>query len=170
MICMSGGSHVLVLRRRAWRCRSHRGPGTAKRGRPSNALSVGEDAFRATDPARKCARRASLTPRARRRSARLFQGACHELVPAIPASHRRRPGADRSPPLSPSQLEGNAQLAPKQLAKSRAAAQRGMRRRLLMLRNYDEAAPRGSCASPSSTLPSHLVRAHLEQFTPTGVS
>lgn len=160
MICMSDGSHVLVL--------SHAdadvGVIEVRSGQvwtAFDALGVGEDAFarliRPEMRARVSAASGSLKERT------IFK-ALHGLVLE---SLRRIDEGDIAlpPPLSPDKLEATLST-PEQLA-ARVRQLNDDARKLLMARNYDEAARvlgRLAELDPSS----HLVRANLEQLRRLG--
>jgi hypothetical protein len=160
MICMSGGSHVLVLSGES----GDAGVIEVRDGEAwtaFDALGVGEEAFaRLIRPEM----RARVTHSAGSTKERtLFKG-LHELV--LQSLRRIDEGrVQTSPPLSPSQLEAGLAL-PEQLA-TRIQQLNAEARRLLMLRDYDEAARVLGCLrelDPSS----HLVRANLSQLRRLG--
>ena len=160
MICMSGGSHVLVLGG------EHGDAGVieVRNGEAwtaFDALSVGEDAFARLIRPEMRARVTHATGSTKERT--LFKG-LHELV--LQSLRRIDEGqVQTSPPLSPSQLEATLS-SPEQLV-SRVHQLNADARRLLMLRNYDEAARVLVCLSELDPA-SHLVRANLEQLRRLG--
>jgi hypothetical protein len=160
MICMSDGSHVLVL--------SHAGTDVGvievRSGQvwtAFDALGVGEDAF---------ARLIHPDMRARVSSASGSQKerTIFKALPGLVLDSLRRIDEGEivlPPPLSPEKLEATLST-PEQLAE-RGRQLNDDARRLLMARNYDEAARvlgRLAELDPSS----HLVRANLEQLRRLG--
>ncbi len=160
MICMSGGSHVLVLSQAS----GDAGVIEVRDGQVWTAfdgLGVGEDAFaRLIRPEMRA--RVSHA-RGSRKERSIFRG-LHELV--LDSLRRIDEGTVSEPqPLSRSQLEATL-ASPEQLAE-RVRELNESARRLLMARNYDEAARvlvNLSELDPSS----HLVRANLEQLRKLG--
>ena len=162
MICMSGGSHVLVL--------SHDGCDVGvievRDGEvwtAFDALGVGEDSFaRLVRPEM----RARVSPATGSRKARSIFSGLHELV--LESLRRIDEGkVAMPPPLSPLQLEASLS-SPEQLA-ARVRQLNEEARRLLVARNYEEAAR--MLVSLSQLDPtSHLVRANLEQLRRLGFS
>jgi len=162
MICMSGGSHILVL--------SHEGADVGvievqggEVWTAFDALGIGEDAFaRLIRPEM----RARVSPATGSRKERAIFKGLHELV--LESLRRIDEGqVAMPPPLSAAQLEARLST-PEQLA-SRIKQLNDEARRLLMARSYDEAARVLSCLAeldPSS----HLVRANLEQLRRLGFS
>jgi hypothetical protein len=162
MICMSGGSHVLVL--------SHDncdvGVIEVRDGEvwtAFDALGVGEDAFARLIRPEMRARVSPATGSSKARS--IFRG-LHELV--LESLRRIDEGkVAMPPPLSPLQLEANL-ASPEQLA-ARLRQLNDEARRLLVARNYEEAVR--VLVSLSELDPtSHLVRANLEQLRRLGFS
>jgi hypothetical protein len=160
MICMSGGSHVLVLSGQS----GDAGVIEVRDGEAwtaFDALGVGEEAFARLIRPEMRARVTQATGSMKERT--LFKG-LHELIleslRCIDEGRVLTP-----PPLSPSQLEATLS-SPEELA-SRIQQLNADARRLLMLRNYDEAA--GVLVRLSELDPaSHLVRANLEQLRRLG--
>jgi hypothetical protein len=160
MICMSGGSHILVLSQEG----RDVGVIEVRDGEvwtAFDALGVGEDAFARLVRAEM---RARVSPAAGSRKERsLFKG-LNELV--LESLRRIDEGqVAMPPPLSPAQLEATLS-SPEQLAE-RVRLLNEEARRLLVARSYDEAARVLSWLSeldPSS----HLVRANLEQLRRLG--
>jgi hypothetical protein len=160
MICMSGGSHVLVL------SKDDRDVGVIEVQAGEvwtafDALGVGEDAFaRLVQPEI----RARVSPATGSRKARTIFKGLNELV--LESLRRIDEGQVATPPpLSPAQLEATLST-PEQLAE-RVKQLNADARRLLMARSYDEAARVLLWLSeldPSS----HLVRANLEQLRRLG--
>jgi hypothetical protein len=160
MICMSGGSHILVL--------SHDGKDVGvievQNGEVWTAfdsLGVGEDAFaRLIRPEM----RARVSAATGSRKERTINKGLHELV--LESSRRIDEGEVASPPpLSAGKIEA-ALSTPEQLA-TRIRQLNDEARRLLMARSYDEAARVLTLLSeldPSSS----LVRANLEQLRRLG--
>jgi hypothetical protein len=162
MICMSGGSHVLVL--------SHdsRDVGVieVRDGEvwtAFDALGVGEDAFARLIRPEMRARVSPGTGSSKARS--IFRG-LHELV--LESLRRIDEGkVAMPPPLSPLQIEASL-ASPEQLA-ARVRQLNEEARRLLVARNYEEATR--LLVSLSELDPtSHLVRANLEQLRRLGFS
>jgi hypothetical protein len=160
MICMSGGSHILVLNQ------DGRDVGVieVRAGEvwtAFDALGVGEDAFARLLRAEMRARVSPATDSRKERT--IFKG-LHELV--LESLQRIDEGqVAMPPPLSPAQLEASLS-SPEQLA-DRVRQLNDEARRLLMARSYDEAARVLVWLSeldPSS----HLVRANLEQLRRLG--
>lgn len=162
MICMSGGSHVLVLSRDG----SDVGVIEVRDGEvwtAFDALGVGEDAFARLIRPEVRARVSQFTGSRKERS---IEKGLNELVLE---SLRRIDEGRIAPPqsLSPAQLEA-ALSTPEQLA-DRVKQLNGEARRLLMARSYEEAA--GVLAVLAELDPgSHLVRANLEQLRRLGFS
>jgi hypothetical protein len=162
MICMSGGSHILVLSREG----SDAGVIEVQNGEvwtAFDALGVGEDAFaRLIRPEM----RARVSPATGSRKERTIFKGLNELV--LESLRRIDEGQVALPQsLSPAQLEA-ALATPEQLA-ARLRQLNDEARRLLMARSYDEAARVLSVLAeldPSS----HLVRANLEQLRRLGFS
>ena len=162
MICMSGGSQILVLSHE----RKDVGVIEVQNGEvwtAFDALGVGEDAF---------ARLISVDMRARaspatgsRKERTIFKG-LHELI--MESLRRIDEGQVAQPQsLSPAQLEA-ALATPEELA-NRVRQLNDEARRLLMTRSYDEAA--GVLSALAELDPSsHLVRANLEQLRRLGYS
>jgi hypothetical protein len=160
MICMSGGSHVLVLSQDS----GDAGVIEVRAGEVWTAfdgLGVGEEAFARLIRPEMRARVSPATGSLKERT--IFRG-LHELV--LDSLRRIDEGAVLlAPPLSPFQLEATLS-SPEQLA-SRIQELNTNARRLLMSRNYDEAAR--VLVSLSELDPtSHLVRANLEQLRRLG--
>ena len=162
MICMSGGSHILVLSQEACDV----GVIEVQNGEvwtAFDALGIGEDAFaRLVRPEM----RARVSPATGSRKERTIFKGLHEL--ALESLRRIDEGKVAiPPPLSPAQLEATLST-PEQLAE-RVRQLNDDARRLLMTRSYDEAAR--VLASLSELDPgSHLVRANLEQLRRLGFS
>jgi hypothetical protein len=160
MICMSGGSHVLVLGGDS----GDAGIIEVRDGEAwtaFDALGVGEEAFARLIRPEMRARVTQGTGSMKERT--LFKG-LHELV--LQSLRRIDEGQVQTPPpLSPSQLEARLS-SPGQLA-SRVQQLNVDARRLLMLRNYDEAARVLVCLSELDPA-SHLVRANLSQLRRLG--
>lgn len=160
MICMSGGSHVLVL--------SHDGHDVGvievRSGEVWTAfdgLGVGEDAFaRLLRPEM----RARVSPATGSRKERTISKGLHELV--LESLRRIDEGKIALPPaLSSAALEASLS-SPEQLAE-RVRQLNEEARRLLLSRSYDDAAR--LLISLSELDPtSHLVRANLEQLRRLG--
>ncbi len=162
MICMSGGSHILVLNR------DGRDVGVIEvQGgevwTAFDALGVGEDAFaRLMRPEM----RARVSPATGSRKERTIFKGLSELV--LEALRRIDEGQVAMPQsLSPAQIEA-AISTPEQLA-SRVKQLNDETRRLLMTRSYDEAARVLSVLSELDP-GSPLVRANLEQLRRLGFS
>jgi len=160
MICMSGGSHILVLSGES----GDAGVIEVRDGEAwtaFDALGIGEEAFARLIRPEMRARVTHATGSTKERT--LFKG-LHELV--LTSLRRIDEGrVQTSPPLSPSQLEASLS-SPAQLA-SRIQKLTADARRLLMLRSYDDAAR--VLVSLSELDPtSHLVRANLEQLRRLG--
>ena len=160
MICMSGGSHVLVLSREG----KDVGIIEVRAGEVWTAfdgLGVGEDAFARLVRAEMRARVSHASGSMKERA--IWKG-LHELI--LDSLRRIDEGQVPAPsPLSPSQLEASLS-SPEQLA-DRVRQLNSDARRLLMSRDYDEAARvlvYLSELDPSS----HLVRANLEQLRRLG--
>ena len=160
MICMSGGSHVLVL------SGEHGDAGVievrdGEAWTAFDALGIGEEAFARLIRPEMRARVTHATGSTKERT--LFKG-LHELV--LQSLRRIDEGhVQTSPPLSPAQLE--ATLCTPEQRLSRVQQLNAEARRLLMQRNYDDAArvlTRLSELDPTS----HLVRANLEQLRRLG--
>jgi hypothetical protein len=160
MICMSGGSHVLVLSQDE----GDAGIIEVRDGQvwtAFDALGVGEDAFaRLIRPEMRARVSHALGLRKERA---IFKG-LQELV--FDSLRRIDEGlVSQPPPMSPRQLEATLS-SPEQLAE-RIRQLNEDARRLLMVRNYDEAVP--ALVSLSELDPtSHLVRANLEQLRKLG--
>jgi hypothetical protein len=160
MICMSGGSHVLVLSQDE----GDAGVIEVRDGQvwtAFDALGVGEEAFaRLIRPEMRA--RVSHAPGSRKERA-IFKG-LQELV--FDSLRRIDEGlVSQPPPMSPRQLEASL-ASPEQLAE-RIRQLNDDARRLLMVRNYDEAVR--ALVSLSELDPaSHLVRANLEQLRKLG--
>jgi hypothetical protein len=160
MICMSGGSHTLVLNQDG----SDVGVIEVQGGEvwtAFDALGVGEDAFaRLIRPEM----RARVSASTGSRKERTIEKGLHELV--LESSRRIDEGQVASPPpLSAAQLE-SVLSTPEQLS-ARVRQLNDEARRLLMTRSYDEAARvlvMLSELDPGST----LVRANLEQLRRLG--
>ena len=160
MICMSGGSHVLVLSGES----GDAGVIEVRNGEVWTAfdgLGVGEDAFARLMRPEVRARVTPATGSTKERS--IFKG-LHELV--LESLRRFDEGEVPPPaPLSPGQLEASLST-PAELAQ-RVQQLSSDARRLLMARNYDEAARVLVCLSELDPT-SHLVRANLEQLRRLG--
>jgi len=160
MICMSGGSHVLVLGQPS----GDVGVIEVRDGQVWTAfdgLGVGEDAFaRLIRPEMRA--RVSHAPGSRKERS-IFKG-LHELV--LDSLRRIDEGlVGEPPPLSAILLEATLS-SPEQLA-DRIQQLNAEARRLMMARNYDAAVP--VLVSLSELDPaSHLVRANLEQLRKLG--
>jgi hypothetical protein len=160
MICMSGGSHVLVLSRDD----GDAGIIEVRDGEvwtAFDALGVGEDAFaRLIRPEMRARVSHALGSRKERT---IFKG-LQELV--FDSLRRIDEGSvSQPPPMSARQLEATLS-SPEQLA-ARVRQLNEDARRLLMVRNYDEAVR--ALVSLSELDPtSHLVRANLEQLRKLG--
>jgi Domain of unknown function (DUF4388) len=162
MICMSGGSHVLVLNRAG----SDVGVIEVQNGEvwtAFDALGVGEDAFaRLIRPEM----RARVSPATGSRKERTIFKGLSELV--LDSLRRIDEGLVALPPsLSPAKIEA-ALSTPEQLA-ARVKQLNDEARRLLMTRSYEEAARVLSVLSELDP-GSHLVRANLEQLRRLGFS
>lgn len=162
MICMSGGSHILVLNRDG----SDVGVIEVQNGEvwtAFDALGVGEDAFaRLILPEM----RARVSPATGSRKERTIFKGLHELV--LESLRRIDEGQVARPPsLSPAQIEA-ALSSPEQLA-LRVKQLNDEARKLLMTRSYEEAARVLSVLSELDP-GSHLVRANLEQLRRLGFS
>jgi hypothetical protein len=160
MICMSGGSHILVV------SQGGRDVGVieVRHGEvwtAFDALGVGEDAFARLVRAEM---RARVSPASGSRKDRTIFKGLNELV--LESLRRIDEGQiAMPPPLSPAQLEATLS-SPEQIAE-RVRQLNDEARRLLMTRSYDEAARVLSWLSeldPSS----HLARANLEQLRRLG--
>jgi hypothetical protein len=160
MICMSGGSHVLVLSQES----GDAGVIEVRAGEVWTAfdgLGVGEEAFARLIRPEMRARVSPATGSLKERT--IFKG-LHELV--LDSLRRIDEGQVAiAPPLSPSQLEATLS-SPEQLA-ARVRELNADARRLLMGRSYDEAARVLVCLSELDPT-SHLVRANLEQLRRLG--
>lgn len=162
MICMSGGSHILVLSLDG----SDAGVIEVQNGEvwtAFDALGVGEDAFaRLIRPEL----RARVSPATGSRKERtIFKGLSGLVLESLRRIDEGQVALPQS--LSPAQLEA-ALATPEQLA-TRLRQLNDEARRLLMARSYDEAARVLSVLAeldPSS----HLVRANLEQLRRLGFS
>ena len=160
MICMSGGSHVLVLSQDD----GDAGIIEVRDGQvwtAFDALGVGEDAFaRLIRPEMRARVSHALGSRKERA---IFKG-LHELV--LESLRRIDEGlVSQPPPMSALQLEATLS-SPEQLAE-RIRNLNADARRLMMGRNYDEAVR--VLVSLSELDPaSHLVRANLEQLRKLG--
>ena len=160
MICMSGGSHVLVLSTDG----GDAGIIEVRDGQvwtAFDALGVGEDAFaRLIRPEMRA--RVSGAPGSRKERA-IFKG-LQELV--FESLRRIDEGlVSQPPPMSARQLEATL-ATPEQLAE-RIRQLNEDARRSMMLRNYDEAA-RALVGLSELDPTSHLVRANLEQLRKLG--
>lgn len=162
MICMSGGSHILVL--------SHEGGDVGvievRAGEvwtAFDALGVGEEAFaRLIRPEM----RARVGAASGSHEERTIRKGLHELV--LESSQRIDEGqVAMPPPLSAAQIEATLST-PEQLA-TRIRQLNDEARRLLMARSYDEAA-RVLVWLSELDPGSHLVRANLEQLRRLGFS
>ena len=160
MICMSGGSHVLVLSGDT----GDAGVIEVRNGEVWTAfdgLGIGEDAFARLMRPEMRARVSPATGSMKERS--IFKG-LHELV--FESLRRIDEGEVALPaPLSPGQLEASLS-SPAELAQ-RVQQLSADARRLLMGRSYDEAARVLVCLSELDPT-SHLVRANLEQLRRLG--
>jgi Domain of unknown function (DUF4388) len=162
MICMSGGSHTLVLSQGG----SDVGVIEVQAGEvwtAFDALGVGEDAFaRLIRPEM----RARVSAASGSRKERTIHKGLHELV--LESSRRIDEGqVAMPPPLSRAQLEATLST-PEQIAE-RVRQLNDEARRLLMARSYDEAA-RVLVWLSELDPGSHLVRANLEQLRRLGFS
>lgn len=160
MICMSAGSHVLVLSQD----QCDVGVIEVRDGEvwtAFDALGVGEEAFaRLVRPEM----RARVSPATGSRKERSIFRGLHELV--LESLRRIDEGQVAiPPPLSASQLEATLS-SPEQLA-ARVRQLNDDARRLLVARNYDEAASVLVLLSELDPT-SHLVRANLEQLRRLG--
>ncbi|HEY3252588.1 MAG TPA: DUF4388 domain-containing protein [Polyangiaceae bacterium] len=163
MICMSGGSHVLVLSQDS----GDAGIIEVRDGQvwtAFDALGVGEEAFaRLIRPEMRARVSQALGSRKERA---IFKG-LQELV--FESLRRIDEGlVSQPPPMSARQLEATLApvASPEQLAE-RIRQLNEDARRLLMVRNYDEAVH--ALVSLSELDPtSHLVRANLEQLRKLG--
>jgi Domain of unknown function (DUF4388) len=162
MICMSGGSHVLVLNREG----RDVGVIEVQSGEvwtAFDALGVGEDAFARLIRPEMRARVSAASGSRKERT--VFKG-LHELV--LESLRRIDEGQVALPEsLSPAQIEA-ALATPEQLA-ARVKQLNDEARRLLMTRSYEEAARVLSVLSELDP-GSHLVRANLEQLRRLGFS
>jgi hypothetical protein len=160
MICMSGGSHVLVLSQDT----GDTGVIEVCAGEVWTAfdsLGVGEDAFARLIRPEMRARVSSVTGSVKERT--IWKG-LHELV--LESMQRIDEGVVLlPPPLSPSQLE--LTLSSPQRLGERIAELTTDARRLMMQRNYDDAA-RALIALSELDPNSMLVRANLEQLRRLG--
>jgi len=160
MICMSGGSHVLVLSREG----GDAGIIEVRDGEvwtAFDALGVGEDAFaRLIRPEMRARVSSALGSRKERA---IFKG-LQELV--FESLRRIDEGlVSQPPPMSATQLEVTLST-PEQIAE-RIRQLNEDARRSMMARNYDDAAR--ALVSLSELDPtSHLVRANLEQLRKLG--
>lgn len=160
MICMSGGSHILVL------SQDGRDVGVieVREGEiwtAFDALGVGEDAFARLLRAEM---RARVSPATGSRKERTIVKGLNELV--LESLRRIDEGqVAMPPPLSPAQLEVTLS-SPEQLAE-RVRQLNDEARRLLMARSYDEAARVLAWLSELDPT-SHLARANLEQLRRLG--
>jgi hypothetical protein len=160
MICMSGGSHVLVLSQDG----GDAGIIEVRDGQvwtAFDALGVGEDAFaRLIRPEMRARVSSALGTRKERA---IFKG-LQELV--FESLRRIDEGlVSQPPPMSARQLEATL-ATPEQLAE-RIRQLNEDARRSMMVRNYDDAAR--ALVSLSELDPaSHLVRANLEQLRKLG--
>jgi len=160
MICMSGGSHTLVLSRD----NSDVGVIEVQNGEvwtAFDALGIGEDAFaRLVRPEM----RARLSPATGSRKERTIFKGLHELV--LESLRRLDEGqVAMPPPLSAAQIEARLS-SPEQLA-ARIKQLNDEARRLMMARSYDEAA-RVLAWLAELDPSSHVVRANLEQLRRLG--
>jgi hypothetical protein len=160
MICMSGDSQVLVLSREG----ADAGVIEVRGGEvwtAFDALGVGEDAFaRLIHPEM----RARISPAKGSVKERTIWKGLHELV--LESMRRIDEGQVAPPPkLSPTQLEA-ALSSPEEIEK-RVHELNAQARRLLMERNYDEAA-RALIQLSELDPASHLVRANLQQLRRLG--
>ena len=162
MICMSGGSQILVLSHE----RRDVGVIEVRQGEvwtAFDALGVGEDAFARLIRPEMRARASSATRSSKERT--IFKG-LSELV--LDSLRRIDEGEVAQPQsLSPAQLEA-ALATPDQLAQ-RVRQLNEEARRLLMARSYDEAS-RVLATLAELDPGSHLVRANLEQLRRLGFS
>jgi hypothetical protein len=162
MICMSGGSHVLVLNREG----RDVGVIEVQNGEvwtAFDAMGVGEDAFARLIRPEMRARVSAATGSRKERT--IFKG-LHELV--LESLRRIDEGQVALPQsLSPAQIEA-ALSTPEQLA-ARVKQLNDEARRLMMTRSYDEAARVLSVLAELDP-GSHLVRANLEQLRKLGFS
>lgn len=162
MICMSGGSHILVLN-----LNGHDVGVIEVQGgevwTAFDAMGVGEDAFaRLIRPEM----RARVSPATGSRKERtIFKGLSGLVLESLRRIDEGQVALPQS--LSPAQIEA-ALSTPEQLA-SRVKQLNDEARRLLMTRSYDEAARVLSVLSELDPA-SHLVRANLEQLRRLGFS
>lgn len=160
MICMSGGSHVLVLSQDS----GDAGVIEVCAGEVWTAfdgLGIGEEAFARLIRPEMRARVSAASGFLKERT--IFKG-LHELV--LESMRRIDEGrVSLPPPLSPSRLEARLS-SPEQLAE-RIQQLNADARRLLMSRSYDEAARVLVCLSELDPA-SLLVRANLEQLRKLG--
>jgi len=160
MICMSGGSHVLVLGQDS----GDAGVIEVRGGEVWTAfdgLGVGEDAFARLIRPEMRARVSPATGSMKERT--IFKGLNQLVLESLRRIDEGEVAVSR--PLSPSQLEATLS-SPEQLAE-RVQTLNADARRLLMSRSYDEAARVLLCLSELDPT-SHLVRANLEQLRRLG--
>jgi|SRR6478735_5252167 len=160
MICMSGGSHVLVLSREG----GDAGVIEVRDGQvwtAFDALGVGEEAFaRLIRPEMRARVSSALGSRKERAIFKGLQELIFESLRRIDEGLVSQP-----PPMSARQIEASLST-PEQLAE-RIRQLNEDARRSMMVRNYDDAAR--ALVSLSELDPaSHLVRANLEQLRKLG--
>ncbi len=162
MICMSGGSHVLVLSRAG----SDVGVIEVQNGEvwtAFDALGVGEDAFARLIHPEMRARVSQANGSRKERS--IFKGLSELVLDSLRRIDEGLVASAQS--LTPGQLEA-ALATPDQLAQ-RIKQLNDEVRRLLMARSYDEAS-RVLALLAELDPGSHLVRANLEQLRRLGFS
>jgi len=160
MICMSGGSHVLVLSQDG----GDAGVIEVRDGQvwtAFDALGVGEEAFaRLIRPEIRARVSSALGSRKERTIFKGLQELVFESLRLIDEGLVSQP-----PPMSARQLEANL-ATPEQLAE-RIRQLNETARRSMMVRNYDDAA-RALVDLSELDPASHLVRANLEQLRKLG--
>jgi len=160
MICMSGGSHVLVLSQDG----GDAGIIEVRDGQvwtAFDALGVGEEAFaRLIRPEMRARVSSALGSRKERAIFKGLQELVFESLRLIDEGLVSQP-----PPMSARQLEANLS-SPEQLAE-RIRQLNETARRSMMVRNYDDAA-RALVDLSELDPASHLVRANLEQLRKLG--
>lgn len=162
MICMSGGSHVLVLNREG----RDVGVIEVQSGEvwtAFDALGVGEDAFARLIRPEMRARVSAATGSRKERT--IFKGLPELVLESLRRIDEGQVAMPQS--LSPAQIEA-ALATPEQLA-TRVKQLNDEARRLLMTRSYEEAARVLSVLSELDP-GSHLVRANLDQLRRLGFS
>ena len=160
MICMSGGSHVIVLSQDS----GDAGVIEVRGGEvwtAFDALGVGEAAFARLIRPEMRARVGPTTGSTKERT--LFKGLQQLVLDSIRCMDEGK--VSLAPPLSPTQLAA-AFSSPQELS-NRIHQLHSDARRLLMARNYEEAAQTLLCLSELEPT-SHLVRANLEQLRRLG--